>query len=83
LLIRALCDHPVTVRSQIEGRLHRRHSLRTARRRLVSAPTLLGEISDWVESNPDGDVVERFDFLDLTTSAATGRPCFYDDDVPW
>lgn len=81
-LIRALCDHPVFLASQVTD-LSTAAILQALHDRILAlAPNLLQKVAKWVKRNKRGDVVSQFDFLDLSASLANNAPSFSHGRLP-
>jgi hypothetical protein len=80
LLIRLLCDHPATLRSQTAD--HSTAELLGAvhESALSLDASLLHKIAGWIETGDPQEVVWRFDFLDLERSRKAGELVFHEYD---
>lgn len=83
LLIRTLCEHPTILDAvvsdmTVEGALAQLH-----RSILAIDRATLHRIADWIEDGDSGDVVARFDFLDVHESVNRNALAFLDDSMPW
>jgi hypothetical protein len=83
LLIRILCDHSDFVDWR-RDKLTPNELLNAVHRSAVSLDgKLLNKIADWVESGDPGDVVRRFDLLDLNASARESILIFREPTNSW